>query len=220
MTTPAATLAADPAIDPVEAAIARVQRDARSVCIDPGRPITEEYLVDLSARHEGIRCESTAEGELIISGSSGSRITAGETDLIGQIWHWERPRGVGTTRHPHGGFDMEEWGFKVPDISWISYEREASAPRDRRGFLPVAPEFVIEVRSATDRLSVVKEKMVGWTTHGVLLGLLVDPQRRNVHIYRNGEEQQILRNPDTVSCEPEMPGLTLDFARVWQIMDD
>ena len=207
------------AADPVSEAIECVQRDAGSVCIDPGRPITEEYLVELSAKHEGIRCESTAEGELIISGSSGSRISAGETDLIGQIWHWEQPRDVGTTRHPNGGFDIAGWGFKVPDISWISYEREASAPPDRRGYLPVAPEFVIEVRSATDRLSVVKEKMVGWTTHGVLLGLLVDPQRRNVHIYRDGEEQQVLHDPETVSCEPEMPGLVLDFAKVWQIMD-
>ena len=208
------------AADPISEAIEYVQRDAGSVCVDPGRPITEEYLVELSAKHEGIRCESTAEGELIISGSSGSRISAGETDLIGQIWHWEQPREIGTTRHPNGGFDIAGWGFKVPDISWISYEREASAPPDRRGYLPVAPEFVIEVRSATDRLSVVKEKMVGWTTHGVLLGLLVDPQRRNVHVYRNGEEQQVLHDPETVSCEPEMPGLVLDFAKVWQIMDD
>ena len=132
-------------------------------------------------------------------------------------------RPPGTTRPMTGGFNIEGWGFKLPDVSWISREREQAAlqsGRVIRGYLPVAPEFAIEVRSPSDSLVVLREKMVGWTTHGVLLGLLVDPQRRNVHVYRGGEEQDVLHAPDTVSCEPEMPGLSLDFTYIWPLFSD
>ena len=216
------TLAADPAADPVEAAIARVLSDNCTTSARPSCPITEDYLLELQARHEGIWCESTAQGEIIISGASDPPTSAGEGELFGQVRDTAFARPPGTARPTSGGFNIEGWGFKLPDISWISREREQAARQTGkviRSYLPVAPEFVIEVRSPSDRLSVVKEKMVGWTTHGVLLGLLVDPQRRNVHIYRDGEEQQVLRNPDAVSCEPEMPGLVLDFTRVWPLFD-
>ena len=216
------TLAADPAADPVEAAIARVLSDNCTTSARPSCPITEDYLLELQARHEGIWCESTAQGEIIISGASDPPTSAGETDLTLQVGAWDPPPGVGTIRATSGGFNIEGWGFKIPDISWISRERERAALQTGkviRGYLPAAPEFVIEVRSPSDNLRVLREKMVGWTTHGVLLGLLVDPRRRNVHIYRDGEEQQVLRNPDAVSCEPEMPGLVLDFTRVWPLFD-
>ena len=217
------TLAADPAADPVEAAIARVLTDNCTTSARPTCAITEDYLLNLQARYEGIWCESTAEGEIIISGASDPPTSAGETDLTLQVGVWDPPPGVGTIRATSGGFNIEGWGFKIPDISWISHERERAALHTGkiiRGYLHTAPEFVIEVRSPSDNLGVLREKMTGWTTHGVLLGLLVDPQRRNVHVYRDGEEQQVLRNPDAVSCEPEMPGLVLDFTRVWPFFDD
>lgn len=217
------TLAADPVVDPVEAAIARVLSDNCTTKARPACPITEDYLLELQARHEGIWCESTAEGEIIISGASDPPTSAGEGELFGQVRDAASTRPPGTTRPMTGGFNIEGWGFKLPDVSWISREREQAAlqsGRVIRGYLPVAPEFAIEVRSPSDSLVVLREKMVGWTTHGVLLGLLVDPQRRNVHIYRDGREQRILHDPDAVSCEPEMPGLVLDFAAVWPLFGD
>ena len=216
------TLAADPAADPVEAAIARVLAGDCTASARPACPITEDYLLELQSRHEGIWCESTAEGEIIISGASDPPTSAGETNLVLQVGMWDSPPAVGTLRHTSGGFNIEGWGFKIPDVSWISHEREQAALRSGkvvRGYLPAAPEFVIEVRSPSDNLAVLREKMTGWTTHGVLLGLLVDPRNRNVHIYRDGEEQHVLHNPDAVSCEPEMPGLSLDFTRIWPLFN-
>lgn len=218
------TLAADPAADPaVEAAIARVLADNCTTSARPACPISEDYLLELQARHEGIWCESTAEGEIIISGASDPDTSTGEGELFGQVRNAASTRPPGATRPMTGGFNIEGWGFKLPDISWISREREQAARRTGkviRAYLPVAPEFVIEVRSPSDSLTALREKMVGWTTHGVLLGLLVDPRYRNVHIYRDGEEQQILHDPDVVSCEPEMPGLVLDFTQVWPFFDE
>ena len=210
------------AADPVEETVERVLRLQRPQRVRPDLPITDAYLVELTARHEGIWCESTAEGELIISGASDDRIAAEETELARQVANWGVEDLRGRTRAMTGGFNIEGWGFKIPDVSWISYLREAAArPRSRgdRGYLPAAPEFIIEVRSPSDSLAVLQEKMRGWTSHGVLLGLMVDPQDRTVHIYRDGREEDILINPGQVSCEPEMPGLILDFSLVWKLAD-
>lgn len=211
------------AADPVEEAIERVLRLNCPVRVRPGRPITSEYLADLQTGREGIWCESTAEGELIISGASDPPVSAGETRLSAQVVTWEARSAPGTTRATTGGFNIEGWGFKIPDISWISREREAAALRDGkvvRGYLPAAPEFVIEVRSPGDDLRDLREKMVGWTAHGVLFGLLVDPRNRNVHVYRDGDEVDLRREPETVGCGPEMPGLVLDFTSIWPLFDD
>ena len=211
------------AADPVEEAIERVLRFNCPVRVSTDRPVTDAYLAELSARREGIWCESTAEGELIISGASDPPVSAGETRLSAQVVTWEVRSVPGTTRATTGGFNIEGWGFKIPDISWISREREAAALRDGkvvRGYLPAAPEFVIEVRSPGDDLRELREKMAGWTTHGVLLALLVDPRSRNVHLYRNGEAVDLLREPETVDCEPEMPGLILDFTSIWPLFND
>ena len=211
------------AADPVEEAIERVLQSGCTARVRPGRPITSEYLAALQTGREGIWCESTAEGELIISGASDPPVSAGETRLSAQVVTWEVRSVPGTTRATTGGFNIEGWGFKIPDISWISREREAAALRDGkvvRGYLPAAPEFVIEVRSPGDDLRELREKMAGWTTHGVLLALLVDPRSRNVHLYRNGEAVDLLREPETVDCEPEMPGLILDFTSIWPLFND
>ena len=206
--------------DPVQDAIAQVLAGDRPVRVRPDCPITDQYLAHLADRHEGIWLE-TLEGELIISGSTDERTSAVEGDLYGQVWIWALLRGLGFSRPMTGGFRPPGWEFKVPDISWISDERQAAARRQPapRRYQPIAPEFIIEVRSPSESLNEQRDKVVGWTSHGVLLGLLVDPPNRNVHIYRDGRELQVLHRPEHVSCEPEMPGLTLDFARIWRIMD-
>ena len=206
--------------DPVADAIARVLAGDRPVRVRPDCPVTEAYIAHLTDQCEGIWIE-TLKGELIVSGSTEERTSVIEGDLYGQVWLWALLRRIGLVRPMTGGFFPPGWEFKVPDISWISDERQAEArnrPSPRR-YQPVAPEFVIEVRSPGETVSDQQEKMIGWTTHGVLLGLLVDPANRNVHIYRDGEEQQVLHRPDEVDCNPEMPGLVLDFARIWRIAD-
>ncbi len=206
--------------DPVADAIAQALAGDRPVRVRPDCPVTEAYIAHLTDQHDGVWIE-TLKGELIISGSTEERTSAIEGDLYGQVWLWALLRRIGLVRPMTGGFFPPGWEFKVPDISWISDERQAEArnrPSPRR-YQPVAPEFVIEVRSPGEAVADQQEKMVGWTSHGVLLGLLVDPANHNVHIYRDSEEQQIVHRPDEVSCEPEMPGLVLDFARIWRIAD-
>ena len=205
--------------DPVADAIAVVLAEHRPVRVRPDCPITDDYLVALGEHREGIWIE-TDRGELIISGASAENVPAIAGDLGIQVGIARRDVIDSLTRFMDGGYWPPGWEARIPDVSWISAERIAQLPPGPKpAYWPIAPEFVIEVRSRHDSLISQREKMVGWTSHGVLLGLLVDPANRNVHIYRDGEEQQILHRPDEVDCNPEMPGLVLDFARIWRIAD-
>ncbi len=205
--------------DPVAAAIAQVLAEHRPIRVRPDCPITDAYLAALSDLHEGIWLETDRE-ELIISGATSGLSSPIAGDLGIQVGISRRDDILSLTRFMDGGYHPPGWEAKIPDVSWISAERIAQLPGGRMpAYWPIAPEFVIEVRSRNDSLPSQQQKMVGWTTHGVLLGLLVDPTNRNVHIYRAGQEQQILHRPAQVSCDPEMPGLTLDFARIWRIAD-
>ena len=203
--------------DPVSDAIAAVLALERPVRVRPDCAITNDYLAALGESCEGIWVE-THRGELIISGASAENVPAVAGDLGIQVGIARRGDVDSLTRFMDGGYWPPGWEAKIPDVSWISAERIALLPPGPKpAYWPIAPEFVIEVRSRNDSLSRQQEKMVGWTTHGVLLGLLVDPANGNVHIYRDGEEQQVLHRPDEVDCNPEMPGLVLDFARIWRI---
>ena len=207
--------------DPVSDAIDTVLAEHRSVRVHPNCTITDDYLVMLTESREGIWVE-TDRGELIISAASADNVPAIAGDLTIQVGIARRDDLISQTRGHDGGYWPPGWEARIPDLSWISAERIAQLPPTggpRPTYWPIAPEFVVEVRSRHDSLSEQQEKMVGWTSHGVLLGLLVDPANHNVHIYRDGEEQQVLHRPDEVSCNPEMPGLVLDFARIWRIAD-
>ena len=207
--------------DPVADAIDKVLAEHRPIRVRPDCPITDAYLASLTARHEGIWLETDRE-ELIISGATADNVPGISSDLSRQVSTSRIEDILSQTRGHDGGYHPPGWEARIPDISWISAARIAEfapAGAPKPAYWPIAPEFVIEVRSRNDSLPSQQEKMVGWTTHGVLLGLLVDPTTRNVHIYRNGQEQQILHRPAQVSCDPEMPGLTLDFARIWRIAD-
>ena len=207
--------------DPVADAIAQVLAGDRPVRVRPDCPITDDYLVALSEHCEGIWIE-TDRGELIISAASADNVPAIAGDLTIQVGIARRDDLISQTRGHDGGYWPPDWEARIPDVSWISAERIALLPPTggpRPTYWPIAPEFVIEVRSRHDSLISQQEKMAGWTSHGVLLGLLVDPANHNVHVYRDGEEQQVLHRPDEVDCNPEMPGLVLDFARIWRIAD-
>jgi Uma2 family endonuclease len=101
----------------------------------------------------------------------------------------------------------------IADVSWI--ERSRLEGVDIKGFIPVVPDFVIELRSATDRLNAIKTKMIEYQSLGVRLGLLVNPQACQVEIYRLGREPEVLDSPTSVNCDDVMPGFTLNMNEIW-----
>lgn len=213
-----------PIADPIlEAAAPLIDADGGEVRIPAPCPITDEYLEELGRRYELLRFEASMEGDLIISGSASGQTRHYNRILHAQVLLWaEIIRRIGYVFGMDAGFHPPGWEQRVPDICWISPETDARVPEingKRPAYWPVSPEFVIETRSPNDPLRIQREKIRGWADSGTKLALLVDPRNRTIHLCRPHREPEILERPATVSCEPEMPGLTLDLAPLWDLAD-
>ena len=178
--------------------------------------MTEAQLARLSSDNGDLRLELTAGKELIIMPPVASEGGLGEHELSLQVGIWAKQDGTGRVFSPSAGFNLPNGAIRSPDVSWIPLSRwEALSDDDRRGFAKICPDFVIELRSESDSLREVQRKMDEYMETGVLLGLLVDPQNRRVHIYRPGQAIEILEEPASVSGEPVLPGFALDLAAFW-----
>ena len=118
---------------------------------------------------------------------------------------------------PTAGFELPNGATRSPDASWIKRKRLAKLKPDQiERFAPICPDFVIEVRSRTDRLEALKKKMVEYCENGAQLGWLIDPRAFKVHICRPGRQPKILDHPKRVSGNPELAGFVLDLAEIWK----
>ncbi|HEY9744321.1 MAG TPA: Uma2 family endonuclease, partial [Coleofasciculaceae cyanobacterium] len=114
------------------------------------------------------------------------------------------------------GFHLPNGAFRSPDASWIRQERwDALTPEQRKGFAPLCPDFVLELRSESDNMEPLRAKMREYMANGARLGWLIDRKNKKVEIYRQGQEVEVLDNPSTLSDEDVLPGFVLDLTEVW-----
>ena len=178
--------------------------------------MTGDQLLRLCADNRDLRIELTAEKELIIMPPANPTTSSKNGALTAQIYFWSKQDGTGICFDSSAGFTFPNGAMRSPDASWIARERwEALDEDDRHKFSHIAPDFVAELRSPSDRLPVVQAKMTEYIDNGVRLGWLIDPPQRRVYIYRPGQPMEILENPETVSGEPVLPGFTLNLADIW-----
>lgn len=183
------------------------------------RPVIElsgEQLLELSSLNDDLRLELTAEGELIVMTPAGGESSRRNLELTVQLGIWTRRDGTGVAFDSSGGFILPNGAIRSPDASWVERSRyEALTPEQREKYLPLCPEFVIELRSPSDRLVTLQEKMVEYVENGARLGLLLDPARKRVHVYKPGEPVRELADPEEVSADPILPGFVLKPREVW-----
>ena len=184
---------------------------------EPAITMTDEQFGQFCAQNDVLRIERNCEGVIEImppvKGDTGFK----EADIITDLNIWAREDGTGRVSSPSAGFTLPSGAVRMPDASWVSNERyDALTEGERRGFTPLCPDFVIELRSPSDRLSVLQAKMEEYMANGARLGWLLDPSTRQAHIYRPGAPVEILDNPDSLSADPELPGFTLDLKPIWE----
>jgi Uma2 family endonuclease len=162
-----------------------------------------------------LRLELTPDFELIVMAPTGGESGRKNFKLSGQLFVWNESTEMGEAFDSSTGYDLTTFGGgkPSPDVSWIEKSRLEGV--SIVGLIPIVPDFVIELRSATDSLSETKAKMERYQRVGVLLGLLVNPQNKQVEIYRQGKEPEILESPVSIDCTDVMPGFTLDMSRIW-----
>jgi Uma2 family endonuclease len=163
-----------------------------------------------------LRIEKNATGEMIIMPPTGGETGKRNFRLTTEIGIWTKQDGTGIGFDSSTGFTLPNGAIRSPDVAWIKKERwEALEPEKRQKFPPICPDFVIELKSATDSLKTLEEKMREYIENGVLLGFLLDSERKQAYIYRPNAEVERVENPATLSGEPILKGFTLDLKQIW-----
>ncbi len=177
--------------------------------------VTPEQFDDLCAKNPDLRLELTPNRELIVMAPAGGESSEKNADLVIDVGIWNRKTNLGRVFDSSGGYNFESLGGgkPSPDVSWIEKSRLEGVNIVK--FIPVVPDFVIELRSATDNLKPTQNKMTVYQRLGVRMGLLIDPQKQRVEIYRPGQEIEILEAPQSIDCNEVMPGFSLDLSRIW-----
>ncbi len=172
--------------------------------------LSDEQFYQLCQNNPTLKVERTAKGKLIIMSPVGGESGNREADLIADLVIWNRQTQLGYTFSSSTIFKLPNGGDRSPDAAWIRRERwEALTPTQRRKFPPIAPDFVIELRSATDELETLRQKMREYLNVGVQLGWLINPHQKQVEIYRQGRDVEVLALGAELSGEEVLPGFTL-----------
>ena len=182
--------------------------------LNPIIRLTKEQFYRLCQANPELQLERTAQGELIIMTPVGGESGKKEANLIVDISIWNRQTQLGVVFSSSTVFSLPDGGDRSPDVAWVSLEKWQSLNQEERdGFPPICPDFVIELRSKTDRLKPLQEKMQEYLTAGLGLGWLIDPQQGRVEIYRQGCPVETVAMPTILSGEAVLPGLkvTVDY---------
>ncbi len=201
----------------VELSISSIAMTALTFPLELDLKLTDEQFWNLCQNNPELQFERTATGELIIMPPTGGATSDRNSEINFQLRAWNRTTRLGKVFDSAGGFKLPNGADRSPDASWLKIDRwNALTPEEREKFLPLCPDFVVELRSPSDRLSQVQTKMREYMDNGAKLGWLVDPQRKIVEVYGDDRSVEILENPTQVSGDPVLPGFVLDFSEIFE----
>lgn len=184
--------------------------------LNPIIKLTDEQFFQLCQENENIRLERTAKGELIIMSPAGGETGSSNAGLTAQIWNWNQQNRLGKVFDSSTGFKLPNNANRAPDASWVKLERwDALTPEQQKKFPPICPDFVVELMSPSDSLKETQDKMKEYRDNGAVLGWLIDRKSREVEIYRQNREVEVLESPATVSGEDVLPGFVLNLESIW-----
>ncbi len=176
--------------------------------------VTHEEFEKLCQDNPDQSLELTATGELIVMAPAGWESSEKNSDLTTDVNLWNRQTKLGRAFDSSGGFTLPNGAIRSPDVTWIEKSKLIDIP-DGVKFPQVIPDFVIELRSDTDRMPKLREKMEEYRSNGVRLGLLIDPKNQQVEIYRPEQEPENYEFPTSIDCSEVMPGFILSLSEIW-----
>jgi Uma2 family endonuclease len=182
----------------------------------PAIELSEEQFFALCQINHELRIERNAQGELLIMPPAGSGTGERNMKVAVRVGSWAERDGTGVAFDSSAGFTLPNGAVRAPDAAWIVRERWEQVPSEQREkFAPICPDFVLELRSPSDTLGTVQDKMAEYLANGARLGWLLDPGPRHVYVYRPGAAVERLEDPETVSGDPVLPGFILNVREVW-----
>ena len=177
----------------------------------------DDRFFEFCQANRDYRIERNSKGEIIIMPPTGWETGNKNAEITIQLGNWAKQDGRGKSADSSAGYKMPNGATVSPDASWILNERLKTVPSaKRRKFLPLAPDFVIELRSESDSLPKLEEKMREYIENGVALGWLIDATEKKIYVYRPNAEIEVLENPAEISGEPLLQGFVLNLKEIWK----
>ena len=183
--------------------------------LPPDLHLTDEQFYAFCRLNRELRIERTAQGELWIMAPAGWDSSRKNAEITVQLGLWAKRDGTGVAVDSSAGYLLPNGAGRAPDASWVRNDRLAALTAEERAkFLPLCPDFVIELRSPTDSLSALRDKMREYMENGARLGWLIDPLGGQVFAYRPGVPVERLKEPESVSADPVLPGFRLELGDI------
>jgi Uma2 family endonuclease len=184
--------------------------------VDVHSVLTGEDFDQLVRDNPELRMELTATGELILMSPTGSKTGLRNAELNRQFGNWAKANRSGVVFDSSTLFVLPNGARRSPDASWIKLERwNALTAEEQEGFAPLCPDFVIELRSRSDDLPPLEDKMLEYIANGAQMAWLIDPLRKRVYIYRPGLDTEMVEDPEEVGGDPELPDFILNVGELW-----
>ena len=179
--------------------------------------MTDEKFEEFCRINRGLRIEMTAEGDLVIMPPTYGRTGNRNFKLTQQVANWTDVDGTGVGFDSSTLFRLPNGANRSPDVSWVRKSRLAILTDEQKSkFLPLCPDFVIELRSSSDRLEDLQAKMQEYVANGAQLGWLIDAIAKDVYVYRADGSVEHLENPESLSGDPLLAGFRLDLRAIWE----
>jgi len=184
--------------------------------LPPVLKLTDEQFTELAAANQDLRLELTAKGELIIMPPTGGETGNRNFEVYIDLGIWNRQTRLGKAFDSSTGFRLPQGGTRSPDAAWVRIERwNALTKEQRKKFLPLCPDFALEIVSETDDVEDTRKKMQEYIDNGLRLGWLINPKLKQVEIYRPNREVEVLQSPAILSGEEVLPGFVLDLQLIF-----
>lgn len=186
------------------------------VRLEPVFDLTDEKFFEFCQINRDVRIERNAEGDLLIMPPTGGETGSRNAELTMQLRQWAKRDGQGTAFDSSTGFNLPNKATRSPDASWVRNSRlEQLTPEQKKKFVPLCPDFAIELRSPTDGLRTLRKKMEEYIQNGAQLGWLIDPDPKRVYVFRPGQPVEELVEPSNLKGDPLLSGFVLDLNEIW-----
>ena len=180
------------------------------VQLNPILQLTDQKFSEVCRANPEVKFERTSFGELIVMPPTGGESGSQNRRLTQRLGNWTDEDSTGEAFDSSTMFQLPNGAYRSPDAAWVSLLRwQALTPEERKVFPPICPDFVVELRSPTDSLKAVQNKMQEYLDNGLRLGWLINPKDQQVEIYRQGQEKEVLLAPTSLSGEQLLPGFVL-----------
>ncbi|MDA0745148.1 MAG: Uma2 family endonuclease [bacterium] len=182
----------------------------------PVLDLSDEEFYAFCQLNRDVQIERNVQGDVIVTPPAGGETSERNAEITMQLHMWAKQNGMGATFDSSGGFRLPNGAVRSPDAAWIDRSRLVSlTEEDRRRFIPLCPDFLIELRSESDPLNVLQDKMQEYVENGTRLAWLIDPYQGKVYVYRSDLPVEILEQPSRVSGEPVLRGFVLNMEEIW-----